>query len=489
METRDSTADVLLINPQVNYEEFFGRVSGSIQRYAPLNLTYLAGYLEARGIGVQIYDGQIEGLAEERLLGVLKRLRPRVVGITCSTPLVGAALKIAALSKSAGRDARIILGGAHPTAFPEEMLNNPGVDAVAFGEAESTLHEFVEAVKKGGAFHPIQGIAFKENGRTVKNPARALLTDLDQLPFPSTHLIPIDAYPPALDLYFKSPSASMITSRGCPYKCIFCAGRLISGHRYRTRSPDNVLEEIRLLTEQYKVRNIVFMDDHFFFDRERTERICDLLIEEGLHKRLTWICAGRTDMITEPLLKKMRRAGCRLICYGIETGSQRLMDILKKKINLDKVPGAVKMTRRAGIKTRGTFVLGIPTETREETLQTIRFAREIGIDFAKFNLITPYPGTELYQICRDMGLDFSDNWEKLIPAIGFSDEEPTFIPEGRTGQELKALQRQATRAFYLRPRQMMNMIQNIRNFRDLKRYFVLARAVIQRSSSLKPAGS
>ena len=471
-------ADVLLINPQVDYEALFGHVSGSIQRYEPLNLTYLAAYLEAQGIPVRICDGQVERLTKEHMFDVLKRFQPRVVGISCSTPLVSASLQIAVWTKECSPGIKVIFGGAHPTSFPRELLESSSIDAVATGEAEITLHEYVEAVKTSGKFHHIKGIVFKENGQIISNPARQLLHELDRLPFPALHLLPVDEYAPALDLYSRSPSFSMITSRGCPYRCIFCAGRLISGHQYRARSAENVLEEITLLVERYKARNIFFMDDHFLFHRTRTEQICDLMIREGLHKRITWLCAARTDKVEEDILKKMRRAGCRMICYGIETGSQRLMDLLKKKINLDTVAEAVRMTRRAGIKTRGTFILGIPTETREESLQTIEFAKGIGIDYAKFNLITPYPGTELYNFCREQGLDFSKDWAKLIPAIGFSDQEPIFIPEGRTAEELKEVQRRATRKFYLRPRQILNLVRNIHSAGDLKRYLAIGSAVL-----------
>ena len=478
-------ADVLLINPQVDYEGLFGNVGRAIQRYEPLNLLYLAAYLEKQGIPVRIYDGQVERLTKEHLIQTLKRLEPRVVGITCSTPLVGATLQIAAWTKEYSADIKVILGGAHPTAFPRELLENDSIDAVAVGEAEFTLYEFVEAVKGGRKFHPINGIVFKENGRIQKNPVRPLLVELDQLPFPAMHLIPVESYMPALDQYHRYPSFSMSTSRGCPYQCIFCAGRLISGFKYRARSAENVLEEMTLLVERYNAKNIFFMDDHFIFNRERTEQICNLLIREGLHKRVTWICAARVDRVSEDILKTMYRAGCRMICYGIETGSQRLMDLLKKKIDLEKVVEAVGMTRRARIKSRGTFILGIPTETREESFQTIAFAKKIGVDFAKFNLITPYPGTELFDYCRDQGFDFSQAWANFIPAIGFSDQEPIFIPEGRTAGELKEIQRRATREFYLRPRQIANMFRNIHSFDDLKRYLAIAKAVLLPSSRKK----
>jgi len=226
---------------------------------------------------------------------------------------------------------------------------------------------------------------------------------------------------------------------------------------------------------KYDIKNIGIADDNFIVNRKRTERICDILIKEGYNRREDWSCALRADGVDKPLLKKMRAAGCRCICVGIETGSQRLMGILNKHLKLEKVEEGVKMMRKAGIRVRGTFLLGVPTETEEETLQTVSFAKKLNLDFAKFNIITPYPGTELYEMAKERGLVGDDSWSRLIPGIGFSEAEPVFVPEGRDPKELKAKQRGAVRSFYLRPRPLWNLASNIRSFNDFKRYFFAAK--------------
>jgi len=474
-----SNSRVLLIGPQVDYARMFGKASTTAPSMVPLNLLYLSAYLESRNIPVKILDGQIHDLDKQNLVRHIGQFNPNVVGISCATPLVYPAHRIAKTVKAVSRQMTVIMGGPHPTILPEETIADENVDIVVRGEGEITLFELVTAIENGSSLNSILGITYRDNGNIVSTQNRPLKTDLDSLPLPSRHLIPIGKYRPQIDIYSRLPWTHMLTSRGCPYKCIFCASRQISGHKYRVRSPEKVVEEIDLLVNQYSIRNIGMADDNFIVDRKRTERICDMLIKEGYNRTVDWSCALRADKVDQSLLKKMRAAGCRCICVGIETGSQRLMNILKKHLKLEKVEEGVKMMRKAGIKVRGTFMLGIPTETEEETLQTINFAKKLNLDFAKFNIITPYPGTELYEMAKERGLVGDDTWARLIPGIGFSEAEPVFVPEGRDPKELKAKQRRAARTFYLRPRPIWNLASNIGSFDDFKRYFYAAKLLLK----------
>jgi len=474
-----SNSRVLLIGPQVDYARIFGKASTTAPSMVPLNLLYLSAYLESRNIPVKILDGQIHDLDERSLLKHIEQFNPNVVGISCATPLVYPARRIAKTVKAVSSQITVIMGGPHPTVLPEETIADENVDIVVRGEGEITLFELVKAIESGSGLNSVLGITYRDNGNIVSTQNRPLTTDLDSLPLPSRHLIPISKYRPQIDIYSRLPWTHMLTSRGCPYNCIFCASRRISGHRYRVRSPEKVVEEIDLLVNQYSIRNIGMADDNFIVDRKRTERICDILIKEGYNRRVDWVCAARADGVDEPLLKKMRAAGCKCICVGIETGTQRLMNILKKHLKLEKVEEGVKIMRKAGIKVRGTFMLGIPTETEEETLQTINFAKKLNLDFAKFNIITPYPGTELYEMAKERGLVGDDTWSRLIPGIGFSEAEPVFVPEGRDPKELKAKQQRAAKAFYFRPRPIWNLASNIRSFNNFKRYFYAAKLLLK----------
>ena len=474
-----SNSRVLLISPQVDYARMFGKASTTTPSNIPLNLLYLSAYLESKNIPVKILDGQINDLDEQSLIINIKQFNPNVVGISCATPLVHAAYGIAKTVKAVSGQITVVMGGPHPTVLPEETIADENVDIVVRGEGEITLFELVQAIESGSGLDSILGITYQSNGNIVSTQNRPLNTDLDSLPPLSRHLIPLREYRPQIDIYYRYPWTNILTSRGCPYKCIFCASRKISGHRYRARSPENIVEEIDILVNQYGIRNIGIADDNFTVDRKRTERICDILIKEGYNRKVDWSCAVRADGVDEPLLKKMRAAGCRCFCVGIETGSQRLMNVLKKHLKLEKVVEGVGMMRKAGIKVRGTFLLGIPTETEEETLQTIRFAKKLRLDFAKFNLITPYPGTELWEIAKERGLVGEDVWSRLIPGIGFTEAEPVFIPKGRNAQELKAKQRRAARTFYLRPRSIWNLVSNIRSFSNFNRHFYAAKLLLK----------
>jgi len=474
-----SSSKVLLTSPQVDYARMFGKASTTTPSNIPLNLLYLSAYLESMNIPVKILDGQVHDLDEQSLIMNIKQFNPNIVGISCATPLVYAAHRIAKTVKAVSRQITVIMGGPHPTVLPEETIADENVDIVVRGEGELTLFELVKAIESGSSLNSILGITYRDNGNIVSTQNRPLNTDLDSLPFPSRHLIPIREYRPQADIYYRFPWTTMLTSRGCPYNCIFCASRRISGHRYRVTSPEKVVEEIDVLVNQYGIRNIGMADDNFVVDRKRTERICNMLIREGYNQRVDWVCAARADGVDEPLLKRMRAAGCKCICVGIETGSQRLMNILRKHLKLEKVENAVKLMRRVGIKVRGTFLLGIPTETEEETLQTINFAKKLNLDFAKFNIITPYPGTELWEMAKERGLVGEDTWSRLIPGIGFSEGEPVFVPEGRHAKELKAEQQRAARTFYFRPRPIWNLANNIRSFDDFKRYFYAAKLLLK----------
>ena len=230
-----------------------------------------------------------------------------------------------------------------------------------------------------------------------------------------------------------------------------------------------MIRDIDDIMEKSSPRLIGIADDHFTLKKERAERICDLIVKRGHQKRMAWNCAMRADQADADLLKKMRRAGCRCICVGIESGSQRILQILRKDEKLEEMERGVKMIRSAGIMVRGTFVMGAPTETREETLATIAFARKLKLDFAKFNLIVPFPGTELYDIARKEGALDEDSWANFFPGAGFAGKSPPYIPPGRTEEDLIRLQRVGTLRFYAHPRPIWNIVNNIRDLDTLRR--------------------
>lgn len=461
---------VLLIAPQLDYVKLLAGKGQKVPPSSkPVGLLYLASFLEARGVTVKILDGQIHDLSDQVLAAEIDAHRPIIVGIGCPTPLLADGLRIARTVKHAEPKTVVVMGGPHPTVLPRECFSTGDVDVVVSGEGEHALWEILDALRRRQTLDAISGIHFLRDGQPIATPPRPFLLDLDSLPLPARHLLPFREYRQSIDNFYRHPMELLLTSRGCPYHCIFCASRRVSGHRYRFHSPEYVIRDIDDIMEKLSPRLIGIADDHFTMKKERAERICDLIVQRGYQKRMAWNCALRADHADADLLKKMRRAGCRCICVGIESGSQRILQILRKDEKLEEMERGVKLIHRAGIMVRGTFVMGAPTETREETLATIAFARKLKLDFAKFNLIVPFPGTELFEIAKREGALDGDSWANFFPGAGFAGKSPPYIPQGRTETDLIHLQRVGTLRFYARPRPIWNMLNNVRDLDTLRR--------------------
>lgn len=472
---------VLLINPTFNVHEHYGKLSDAASLLLPVSLLYLGGMLESKGVPVRIMDGQCDDLSEGALLKTIQEMNPAFVGITMLTPTSADTHRLAAIIKQAYPKLPILAGGTHPTVMPDEVMEDRNIDLIAISEAEHTLCEVYDVITQSwdaSALKQIPGIVFRDGDDIVKNADRPLFSDLDKLPLPMWHGVKMDLYHQVPDSQFARPMRVMMSSRGCPFKCIFCSARQVSGFKYRAHSADRVVEEMEILINKYNARQIIFLDDNFIISKKRVFEICEKMMQKGLHKKMLWTAAGRADEVNEPLLKAMKDAGCKMISFGIESGSPRLLELMKKGEKREHIEKAVAMARKAGLKTRGTLILGFPTETREESLETITFAKDLGLDFAKFSLATPYPGTALYNIALERGLISSKDWSKFNSQAGYASYDPVFIPEGRTGKEMKELQRLATKEFYLRPRQIVELIRHITGWADIKLYMEVVKSII-----------
>jgi len=474
-----SKTKVLLINPTFDVTRQLGELGKLYVRARPLGLGYLVAYLESKGIEARIIDGQVSDLTEETLGQAIQEFSPNIVGITSTTALASAAHEVARWTKNISKDMKVVIGGVHPTVLPEETLEDNNVDVVVRGEGEITFFELVRAFETKTNPPDVLGISFKSNGEVVHNKNRPFIKDLDSLPSVDDHILPRNLY----------SDYCVLTARGCPFKCIFCSSRTLWGTRYRVRSPENVFVEIDSIVNKYNPEQIAFIDESFVIDKERTEEICDMFIERGYHKKMSWICSSRADLVDEPLLEKMREAGCTAISFGIETASQRLLDILKKRTSPQINEKAVRMAKKVGISNvRATFILGIPTETREESLATIKYAKKLPLDSAKFSIATPYPGTELYRIALSEGMDIQKDWSKLHQGVGFSEYDPVWIPKGRDAKELKRLQRRAHLEFYLSLRRIFYVTRiwdiswkNVKSWEDIKMYLRIAKSLFART--------
>jgi magnesium-protoporphyrin IX monomethyl ester (oxidative) cyclase len=386
------------------------------------------------------------GLENEEIADRIRRWSPDVVGITI--PYSGwskPAFEVAFTVKSVDKDIITVLDGQHPSARPEDCLSHPNVDFVVIGEREHTMFELVAALEQGitGDLEKIRGIGFIKSGKTVITPPRPKIQDLDSLPFPARHLLPMDTYFVAvkeepLRGVIRKPWAAMITSRGCPYNCVFCSIHTVMGRQWRGRSPENVVEEIEQLVNTYHIKQIDFNDNNMSLDKKRMETICDLIVERGLD--IEWYTPDglRADTLDENLLTKMRASGCKKIRIAPESGVQRVVDkIIKKNQDLKEVEKAVVLSKKLGIKVGCFFVIGLIGETKEEIKKSIDYAyklRKLGAEKFHFSIAMPIYGTELYEQAKRGG----------FLREGFSDEalaaaEPLIETEEFTADDLREL--------------------------------------------------
>lgn len=382
-----------------------------------------------------------QGLSKEEIAARIKKWKPDLAVIT--VPFSGwspAAFETAALVKEVDKKIVTALIGLHPSARPLECLAESSVDFVVIGEPEITVLELANTLEKGDTakLREVKGIAFNENGKTVRTPARPVIEDLDSLPFPARHLLPMDAFFEAakkrpISGNLKKPSIRMLTSRGCGHNCIFCSNNIVMGRKWRARSPENVVNEIEQIVRTYGVKQVDFLDDNISLDRKRMERICDLIKERKL--KIEWCTPNgvRADCLDEELLAKMKASGCKRILIAPESGVQRVVDeVIKKKQNLKKVENAVVAARKVGIEVGCFFILGFPGETKEDMKATIAFAhklRKLGADRFYFSYATPLYGTELYDIAKQGGYLKPGLTDEALAAVEPLIETPEFTTE------------------------------------------------------------
>jgi anaerobic magnesium-protoporphyrin IX monomethyl ester cyclase len=452
---------VLLINPPYDIQRYMGKLSKIAFVFQPIGLTYIASYLRNKKIDVKIFDAQIEKASIQE---VVKDFNPDIIGITCTTFLVPITIEVAKLLKDEFPDTLIIVGGIHPTIRPQDFLKEKAIDFVAIGEGEITMYEFITAIEEKRDPASIPGIMCMREGKVLAGPPRELMKNIDELPPPDADDLMKEGYQTSPDTRTGSKIGVILTSRGCPFNCIFCANRLLTKGKYRTHGIDRVCGEIENLIRNYHVTQLFVQDDNFAADKKRAKELCREFIRRKFNAEVSWWAEARVDCVDEELLSLMAQAGCKIISYGLESGNQRLLDLIDKGITIEETKKAIEMTKEAGIDIRASFILGLPTETREESLRTIAFAKELAIDQVRFALATPFPGTKLWDIAEEEGqLDLTD-WRHFSLMSGYSKGLPVYAPKGRTPQELAKLQRYANLSFYLRPRTIMVFMRRIKDF-------------------------
>jgi len=360
---------------------------------SPLGLSYIAAVLEANGFSVSILDLSFPTMEMERLKEKIAQFEPDIVGVSTMTSNFPSAVLVAKKAKLWNPASIVVMGGIHATFLHRDILKTvPEVDFVVRYEGEYTMSELVDALDKKGFVENVKGISYREKGQLVSTPFRSRIEDLDGLPYPAHHLLE-----PSFEeyiSYYGKRNFPIMTTRGCPFGCIYCSTMAFHGRKYRTRSIPNVIGELRYLIERFKADNISFADDNFTLQKDRVFSLCEEIRKENLS--IEWGCSARVDQVSEELLKAMKSAGCTDIFFGIESTSQRVLDIVRKRFTVKQAKDAVKTAEKLGIRTHCSFVLGLPGESERSLNNIVSFLEETKPSGRVLpNLLQILPGTEL----------------------------------------------------------------------------------------------
>lgn len=460
LENQNKKGRVLLIyppSPVINREDRCQQPTKELLVIPPLpptDLMYLASIAENCGFEAIIRDYSQGGNFEADL----KEIQPNYLVANIATPTFKSDMMAVQLAKEIVPSiCTIVKGAPFLTYNTNTIYENPFIDYVIMGEAELTLKDILDGVPD----NEILGICYRENFQPVKNDKRPFIDNLDILPFPARHLVDNSIY--------RRPDNGKVqavikVARGCPFHCFFCLATPVSGAKVRTRSPENIVAELKECVEKYNIKNFLFWSDIFNFNREWTLELCQKIIESGL--KITWSSNTRADTMDDEMAKMMYKSGCRLVSIGVESGSQKMLDNIGKKITLDDIRNTVKILKKNKIKIYNYFVIGLPWETEETVEETIKFAIELDSNFISFYTATPLPGTKYFAYAMlnklvDGNLDFRSAYY-----------EPVVRSEHLSKERIFELHKQAVKRFYLRPKFILKTLLSLRSFAEVKNYFI-----------------
>lgn len=453
---------VLLVNPHIPAEATAGRYRRFLAPMPPISLAYVAAALEKAGVTVAVLDDATEKRGVESVLEATRAARPDAIGFSCVTITAMRTFALARAIREAFPGLHITMGNIHPSVFYESVLSDGLADTVVCGEGEETFPDLVKALETGRPLADVPGVAWRDGGRVVKNPDRPYIRDLDAVPFPAWKLFPLEKYSIFSFASVKSPGTLVLGSRGCPYRCTFCSLKIMGTAR-RVRSAKNIADEFEWLHDSFGYKQMSFTDPIFPFSKKEGMKFAAELISRGLDKKCVWITETRVDHVDYELLAALRSSGLRRVMYGFETGDTDRIAGIRKSFTTERARRAVEETRRAGVQIVGFFMLGVPGETKESLRRTIRFSREIGIEFAKFTVFSPFPGTQSYvDLAAEGKIEEPRAWERFTnyPSRRV---RAAYVPDGLTSDDLMRAQRAAFLGFYLRPLTMLRHLFVIRS--------------------------
>lgn len=460
---------VAVLNPMFGKDftksaRWFARSRGRVQRH-PDYLAYAVAVLEAAGHELLFVDAQAKNLPSEDFVPALKKFGPDMVVCQASTPSIYADIDSARLFKDA-TGALSVFVGSHSSVLPDEVLTDAdgAVDAVAIGEFDYTLRDLANGV----ALRDCEGIAWRDGGQTQRNPNRAHIENLDEMPFPAWQHLDIHDYRDGAKLF---PFLTLITGRGCRYRCSYCQiPQVMNGHTYRTRSVENVVDEIEYDLKLFpNLKEIMFEDDTLTMKiaRDRLVELCEEIIRRKIP--LSWSANARVDLNDLEILKLMKRSGCRMLCVGFEFGDQEILNSTRKGTTVDQMYTFAQNAHKARLRIHGCFMFGGPGETWETAQKTIELSQALKIDTAQFTGVVAYPGTAYYDWAKEAGVLIPKNWRDWVDE---NYEQMTVVElPGLSKDQINQLTDEGLRRFYLRPSQMLRMLLNMRDWADVKAKF------------------
>lgn len=423
----------------------YGNFEAVSTNMPPLGLAYICSAFEEVGCQVDFRDYQLEKTRLQVILDEIADGHYQLVGMQINITNVNSCLKLANLVKQTEGSIRIILGGAHATIFPDDVIKNPAVDYLCVGEGEKTVKELVQCIENDIEPEEVQGLYYRDKkGLVHKNPLRPLVNNIDELPVPKYALFNPSLYSPPVQIRGRRVFIIM-TSRGCPYKCSFCASSKVWGGRIRYQSIDRTMAEMRLLKEKFAVDSLEIYDDNFAANRKRVKELCQRMIDEKLG--IQWMCFTRADHLDDrEMLRLMKQSGCYLIVLGIENGNNRILEMLNKQLDLTVAKKNIELVNQIGILVQSSFMIGLPTETYEEIQNTISYSIKIGLTYAVYPIFTPFPGTPIYNLAIENGCMEDLNFDKFV-IWG----NGVYSSKDMTPRVYRKLQKQAFMRFYFRP--------------------------------------
>lgn len=434
----------------------------------PIGLMYLAGYLRSNNRRrIEIYDGRVKETGIDIIGDVIEAAAPDIIGITAFSMEAEQAHQIAHKAKEIYPSTIVVIGGPYASSEPHSAIEDKAVDFAVNGEGEVVFSRLLDTLESGGQYDDIGGLFFRRNGETVFTEPGEVVENLDDIPFPAWDMIDLEEYfkPSASKrrltnpIQMKKRGIPVVSTRGCPFNCTYCHN--IFGRKLRKRSPENVIAELKWLKESIGVEEIEYIDDVFNLDLKRAKRIMDLMMEEKLNLKFSFPNGLRADCMDEELIDKMKEAGCYRVNYAIESGAERLQKQMKKNLKLERAMEIINYTAKKNISIGGFFMLGFQDETEEEMKRTIDFALKSRCHTASFFILTPFPGTEMYQQAIDAGFDM----EAIYSDYGAVSANISKVPSDR----ILKMRRDAFRRFYFNPRRIWSIFRTTPNKMALMR--------------------